>query len=126
MKKTNNNNVNLNFIPFNLEYFKLSELKHIVCKYCHFENDITNKNIIQPWIIHIFDCYGIEIGEIPFYLPYNANLPEKDSELIDYVNLIYDEIIDGCTWWLEECSDYINTDINYNVFYININRTEST
>ena len=125
MKKTNNNNANLNFIPFNIDSFNLSELKHIVYKYCHFESDITNNNLIQPWILHIIDCNGVEIREIPFYLPYNTNSPEKDSELNDYIFFIYDQIIDGCTWWLEEYSDYINSDINSNIFYIKINKRES-
>lgn len=127
MKKTNNNIVIINFIPFNLDSFNLSKLKHIVYKNCHFESDITNNNIIQPWILHIFDCNGLEIREIPFHLPYNTNSPEEeDPELNDCLYFIYDQIIDGCICWLEEYSlDYINSNINFNIFYIHINKTES-
>lgn len=115
----------MDFIPFNLDSFNISDLKPIVYKYCYFESNIINDNLIQPWILHIFDCNGVEIGEIPFNLPYNTNSPVEYSELNNCVNFIYNQIIAGCTWWLEECSDYINSYKNSNIFFININKIES-
>jgi hypothetical protein len=103
MRNNNNNNsyknncINKDLIPFNLDSFNLFDLKPIVYKYCDFVSDITNVNLIKPWILHIFDCNGVEIGEIPFYLPYNTNCPEENSELNDNVNFIYNQIIAGCT-----------------------------
>lgn len=115
----------MDFIPFNVDSFNLSDLKPILYKYCYFESNIINNNIIQPWILHILDCNGDEIGEIPFILPYNTNSPEEDSELNDSINFIYNQIIAGCRWCLQECSHHLNSYKNSNIFFININKIES-
>lgn len=110
----------MDLIPFNLTTFTISNLKPIVYKYSYF-CDTTNANLIEPWVLHLFDCNGIEIGDISFYLPFKTNSPEEDSEFNDDVNFLYTQIIYGCIWWLEECSDYINSDL----FYMHINKIKS-
>lgn len=116
----------MDFIPFKLDSFNLSDLKSILYKYYYFENNPdVNIDLIQPWIMHIFDCNRVEIGEIPFILPYDTNSPEEDSELNDFINFIYNQIITGCTWWSEESSDYLSSYKNSKIFYININKIES-
>lgn len=75
-----NNNYNINLIPFNLKSFSLSDFKSIMQKYSYFNSNRRSDTLIRPYFLHIFDSNKDYIGYLEFKLAFNTPSAEDDPE----------------------------------------------